>query len=107
MTAVMVRSRGGTRSRLMAAFSYMGILVFLPLIMNKDDQYVYFHAKQGLVIWTWGVLGLFGLHLPGIGKWWFSFSAMMVFAYSLIGLASVILNRAWKLPFIYPISSRL
>ncbi|MBF0129250.1 MAG: hypothetical protein HQL33_04595 [Alphaproteobacteria bacterium] len=104
---MVVRRQDVSRSRFMAALSYMGVLVFVPLLMNKDDEFVYFHAKQGLVLWTWSVFGLFGLHLPGVGKWWFSFSAMMVFGYSLIGLASVLFSRAWKLPVIYTLSTKL
>lgn len=103
----MVRRRDAVRSRIMAALSYMGVLVFVPLVMSRDDEFVYFHAKQGLVLWIWGLFGLFGLHLPGIGKWWFSFSAMMVFGLSLIGIASVLFNRAWKLPGIYTLSTKL
>jgi len=88
------------RSSLMAALSYLGILCFVPLILNKDDEYVRFHARQGLVLWVWSVLALFGLHLPGIGEWLFGFSSMAVVAFSVAGLVSVAFRRAWKLPLI-------
>ncbi|MFN3077345.1 MAG: hypothetical protein ABT940_10775 [Alphaproteobacteria bacterium] len=104
---MLLRTEGGARARIMAALSYLGVLVFVPLILNRDDEYVYFHAKQGVVIWMWGILGLFGLHLPGIGKWWFSFSTMMVAAFSVVGLLSVVFNRAWKLPLIHWFAARL
>ena len=54
-----VQTRGGTRSRFMAIVSYLGILCLVPLIMNRDDEFVYFHAKQGLIIWMWA--GIFML----------------------------------------------
>ena len=85
--------------------SYLGILCFVPMLMNKDDEYVYFHAKQGLVIWMWSVLAIFCLYLPGIGKWLFSISVFGVFVYSVVGVLSVVFNRAWKLPFVHSISS--
>ncbi len=90
----------------MAALSYLGILCFVPLVMNRDDEYVHFHARQGLVIWMWGVLGLFALYLPGIGKWFFGLTSMAVVALSLFGLIAVSLNRAWKLPLVYSLSTR-
>ncbi|SCA56096.1 Magnetosome protein MamF [Candidatus Terasakiella magnetica] len=102
-----VQSNGGMKSRILAAMSYLGILCFVPLFSNKDDEYVYFHAKQGLIIWVWGVLAVFALHLPGLGKWFFSVSAMAVVMFSLIGFVSVMLNRAWKLPFIYGVSTKI
>jgi uncharacterized membrane protein len=89
----------------MAAMSYMGILCFVPLLTNKTDEFVYFHAKQGLVIWMWGVLAAFALHLPGIGKFLFSVLATAVLAFSLIGLVAVLLNKAWKLPLIHSVAA--
>ena len=91
---------GGYRTQVMAALSYLGILCFVPLIMVRDDEYVYFHAKQGLVLWMWSVLAMFALHLPGIGKWLFGFSSMAVVVLSVAGLASVAFRRAWRLPLV-------
>ncbi len=85
--------------------SYLGILCFVPMLTNRDDEYVHFHARQGLVIWMWGVLAIFALHLPGIGKWLFSISAMAVIVYSIVGLVSVLLNRAWKLPLVHSVAT--
>lgn len=102
-----VKTQGGVRSQLMAAMSYLGILCFVPLLRNRDDEYVNFHAKQGLVIWMWGVLAIFALYLPGVGKWAFSFSMLAVSVLSTIGIVSVLLNRAWKLPFISSIAAMI
>ncbi len=44
---------------MMAALSYMGILCFVPLLTNREDEYVHFHAKQGLVLWMWAVIAMF------------------------------------------------
>ncbi len=95
---------GGCRSYLMAALSYLGILCFVPLLMSRDDEYVYFHARQGLVLWMWSVLAMFALHLPGVGKWLFGFSSMAVLVLSVAGLASVALRRTWRLPLVSYVS---
>ena len=91
---------GGVRTLVMAGLSYLGILCFVPLLMTKDDEFVYFHAKQGLVLWMWSVLALFALQLPAVGKWLFSMSSMCVVVLSVAGLVSVLLRRAWRLPVI-------
>jgi uncharacterized membrane protein len=37
-------------SNLMAALSYLWILSIIMYVLKKDDEYVKFHAKQGMVI---------------------------------------------------------
>ena len=91
----------------MAALSYLGILCFVPLMRNKDDEYVQFHAKQGLVLWMVAVLSMFVLEIPGIGKWFFGFSSMLVLVLSVAGLVSVAFRRAWKLPLVGYIADRI
>ena len=95
------------RTPLLAALSYLGILCFVPLVVNKDDEYVLFHSRQGLVLWMWSVLSLLGLHLPVVGEWFFGFSAMAIFVLSLAGLASVAFRRAWRLPVISSIAAAI
>jgi len=91
----------------MAAFSYLGILCFVPLMRSQDDEYVQFHAKQGLVLWMWAVVSMFVLEIPGLGKWFFGFSSMLVLVLSVAGLASVALRRAWKLPLVGYVADRI
>ena len=107
MTGATVCGTASCRSSLMAAMSYLGLLCFVPLLMSKDDEFVYFHAKQGLVLWMWSVLAMFALQLPGIGKWAFGFSSMAILIFSVAGLAAVVFRRAWKMPLIDQIAEKL
>nr|CRH04711.1 Magnetosome protein MmsF. MamF-like protein [Candidatus Magnetococcus massalia] len=95
------------RSRIMAMLSYLGILCLVPLIFNQSDEYVDFHARQGIVLWTWGVLSILALHVPVVGPFFFSFSAMVIGLLSLVGLVSVLLSRAWRIPGIGVIATKL
>nr|ANJ02822.1 magnetosome protein MamF [uncultured bacterium] len=52
-----VRRESGMGSQIMAAMSYLGILALVPLVTNGRDPYVGFHARQGLVLWVWEVVG--------------------------------------------------
>ncbi|MBF0290351.1 MAG: hypothetical protein HQM14_21265 [SAR324 cluster bacterium] len=88
------------RSYFLALISYLGILSLVPIIVNKEDEYVHFHARQGLVLWIWSVLAIFGLYVPVLGKFFFGFSAFIILVFSLIGILSVLFTKAWKLPFI-------
>jgi len=91
----------------LSAFSYVGILCLVPLLVNKDDPYIIFHARQGLVLWMWSVLAMLGLHIPVVGEWLFGFSAMVIFLLSLGGLISVAFRRAWRLPLISVIAAAI
>ncbi|MEO5373156.1 MAG: hypothetical protein H7840_02625 [Alphaproteobacteria bacterium] len=100
-------SGSALNTKLLAALSYFGILCFVPLIVNKDDEFVAFHAKQGLILWVWAMLALFVVYLPGVGKLLFQVSAFGVPAYSLVGLVAVALNKTWKLPGVYEVASKI
>jgi uncharacterized membrane protein len=52
---------GGESSNrtLMIVLAYLGLLALIPLLMEKEDQEVQWHAKHGLVLFGfWVVLGL-------------------------------------------------
>ena len=88
------------RSRWMAVFSYLGVLCLVPLIFSRDDDYVNFHARQGLVLWIWGVVAIFSLHVPILGPFFFSSSVFFVTIMALAGIVSVLLSQTWRLPII-------
>ncbi|MBF0123859.1 MAG: hypothetical protein HQL60_00825 [Magnetococcales bacterium] len=90
----------GVASKWLAGMSYLGILSLVPLLMGRDDPYVRFHARQGVVLWIWEVIAIYSLVIPGLGRLFFGVSGMLCFALSVIGLVAVLLGRAWKLPFI-------
>ncbi len=102
-----VHTERSVRTRLMALMSYLGVLVFVPLAMSRDDEFVNFHARQGLVVWILGIIAIFMLYVPGVGKLIFSTFAMVVVLASLVGIVSVVLHKAWKLPLIYELSKKL
>ena len=41
---------GAEKNLLMGILSYIGILVIIPFLVAKDDPFVKFHIKQGLVL---------------------------------------------------------
>ncbi|MBF0280466.1 MAG: hypothetical protein HQM13_21900 [SAR324 cluster bacterium] len=84
----------------LAIISYLGILCLVPIVVNKDDEYVNFHARQGLVLWIWSAIAIFGLYIPVLGKFFFGISAFLIMVFSIIGIVSVIFTKAWKLPLV-------
>ncbi|MBF0447984.1 MAG: hypothetical protein HQL67_07280 [Magnetococcales bacterium] len=102
-----LKRKNDLRSRVMALLCYLSILCLVPLMFNKDDEFVDFHARQGLVLWIWSVLSIFCLKIPGVGGFIFSFSLVLIGIFSLFGIISVLTYRAWRMPFIGILSRKL
>lgn len=50
---------GGSTNTLMLVLAYLGILALVPLLVEKDDKEVQWHAKHGLVLLgMWIAIGL-------------------------------------------------
>ncbi len=87
-------------AQVLAVLSYFGVLCLVPLVVNRDDPYVRFHARQGIVLWMWEVLAIYTLMIPGLGKLFFQFSSAACLVLSVVGVVSVLLGRAWKFPLV-------
>ena len=86
-------------SNLMAALSYISILSVILYITKKDDQYIQFHSKQGIVIFALSVIGLF----PVLG--W----PIMVIAIVLmvVGATKAYVGEKYEMPIISGFASKV
>ncbi|MEO5348685.1 MAG: hypothetical protein H7836_03445 [Magnetococcus sp. YQC-3] len=105
-TVTLQREMGAT-ARVLATMSYLGVLSLVPLVMNRNDSYVQFHARQGVVLWMWEVLAIYTLLMPGLGQLFFRLSSITCLLLSVVGIVSVLLGRAWKFPIIGDWAARL
>ena len=44
------------KSKVLACLSYLGILVLIPLIAARDDEFVQFHVRQGAKLTIFGII---------------------------------------------------
>ncbi|NQU64277.1 MAG: hypothetical protein HQ517_08350 [SAR324 cluster bacterium] len=88
------------KTTIFSLMSYLGILCLIPVLLNRKDEFVAFHARQGLVLWIWSIIAIFGLYVPVAGKFFFGASTIAIALYSIVGMLSVLLSKAWKLPLI-------
>ncbi|MBF0462267.1 MAG: hypothetical protein HQL87_12825 [Magnetococcales bacterium] len=103
----MLQREMGLSARVLAAMSYLGVLSLVPLVINRDDSYVQFHARQGVVLWIWEVLAIYTLLVPAVGQLFFRVSSITCLVLSVVGVVSVLLGRAWKFPLIGDWAARL
>ena len=80
----------------LAALSYLWILFLIPLILKQDDEYVEFHAKQGLVLFICWLVGWLFFSLPLIGALLY----LAIIIASALGVISALQGRYWELPLI-------
>lgn len=84
---------------LMAALSYLWILSIVMLIVKKDDAFVKFHAKQGLIL----LIASCFTFIPVFG-WILGFVALIGV---IMGFINAWQGREYQLPFVYMLSQKL
>src|SRR5688572_30374277 len=84
---------------LMAALSYAWIISLVMLVVKKNDEYVQFHAKQGLVLWLASLLGF----IPVFGwiVWGLAVAGMV------IGFVNAWKGVRYELPIVYGLSQKI
>ena len=53
----------GTNNKGITYLSYLGILALIPFMTEKDDEFVQFHAKQGLNLFIFEIIGTVVLNI--------------------------------------------
>jgi len=87
-------------NKAIAALSYVGLLVLIPLLVKKDSPYSQFHAKQGLVLLiAWVAIGIIAI-VPILG-WLISLvGSIILLVLFVIGLVNALSGQAKELPLI-------
>jgi uncharacterized membrane protein len=92
------KKSGGVNA--MALLSYLGILVLIPLLVAKEDEFAQYHAKQGLVLLIVGVGGMLIGAIPIIGWLLAPFISLAWLVFVVLGIINVVKNEKKELPII-------
>ncbi len=93
-------SSGGTNNNMVAILSYLGVLCLVPLIAVKDNDFVQYHAKQGLTLFIAEIATMLVGWIPLIG-WLVGFVAWILWVIlSIIGITNVVNKKKKPLPVI-------
>jgi len=91
---------------LIAILSYFGLLFLIPLLTNKDDSFVQFHARQGLVLFIFEAATAVFAMVPILGWIGAPFLYIFWFILSIIGIINVVKGKQEKLPVIGNLSDK-
>ena len=92
--------RGASSSTGMAILAYLGILVVIPLVMNREDQFVKFHSKQGLVLLITWVIANFIWAIPVLGWIVSPIINLSCFILMILGIINATEGQTKELPII-------
>jgi uncharacterized membrane protein len=85
---------------LMGILSYLGILIIIPFLVAKENPFVKFHLKQGLVlIVLYAIVWAVELFLGGLWPL-FSLVRLIAFILAIIGIVNVIRSQERELPIV-------
>ena len=90
-----------------AILSYIGILCLLPLLLKKDNKFVLFHSKQGLVLFIAEAAALLVNIIPVLGQFVFAIVYLVAGIYSLVGIIKVLMGEYWKAPYVSDIAEKI
>jgi fumarate reductase subunit D len=85
-------------TNVMALLSYIGPLCLIPILQKTQDDFVKFHAKQGLTIFageviTWIVVAIIPI------LWFFAnIAGILWLVLSIIGIMNVVKNEKKEIP---------
>lgn len=103
MTINKPTGNGIDETRILAAISYVWILALVPLLLKRDNEFVMFHAKQGLVLFIIEVLGSFVFWIWVVG--WILWIAVVVLA--IVGFLSALQGKRTELPVISMVARKI
>lgn len=82
--------------KFIAALSYLGVLVFVPLLLKRDSAFVRAHSAQGVLLLAVWMVALFVVWFPVFG--WLV--GVALFFVQLFALVSCLQGTFWEVPFI-------
>lgn len=88
---------------ILAALSYLNVLVIIPLIFSKNRPFVSFHVKQGMVLLAFFALSIFTLYLPAVPYLFALFYAICI----IVGIINIIRGGEKHLPLIGRLADRI
>ena len=92
--------------KVLALLSYLGILCLIPLLLKKDNKFVLFHGKQGLVLFLGELAAAIISIIPFLGLL-IGFLSVIVFGIlSIIGIIQVLMGNYWKIPVVAELAEK-
>lgn len=93
----------------MGILAYLGILVVIPFIVAKDDPFVKFHIKQGLVLFVIDIIVWFIAGSYMVWSFWplLQLLNLCILVLTIIGIINVAQGKEKDLPIVGSLAHRI
>jgi len=95
----MAKEKNSTEGRVWAAISYLWILSLVALAARKDDEFIRFHANQGVFLFAVSLVMFF---IPILG-WMINIIIMIA---SIVAIVKALKGETWELPLVGDIAQK-
>ncbi len=79
-----------------AALSYLGLLILIPILTKKDDEFVQFHIKQGIILLIVWFVGMVVFMIPIFGQ----LAALALLVVTIIAFVKALNGDRWEIPVV-------
>lgn len=83
-----------------AILSYIPVVCLVPLLTQREDDFVMFHARQGLVLFLALVAISFFRVLPYFGRAVWNLSLVIYGLTALYAIVQILMDKKWEIPLI-------
>lgn len=90
----------GQDSKILAAIAYLWFLSIVMLVLKRQDAFVQFHARQGLLLL---IISIAGWIIPPLA--WLV--QIIVFVAIVYGFLQALGGKYWKIPYIGSLAEKL
>ncbi|MDD3088480.1 MAG: hypothetical protein PHT95_00845 [Candidatus Omnitrophica bacterium] len=80
--------------------SYLSALCLIPILMKKDDEFIRFHARQGLMLFIIETAAMIVGIVPVLGGLVMTLGILICGLMSLAGIVQVLMGNKWNMPVI-------
>ena len=87
-------------NKLMGILSYVGVLCLIPLLTKKDNTFVFFHAKEGMVLFIAEVITALIAAIPLLGWVVAPIISIIWLILAIIGIVNVLDGKEKELPIL-------
>ncbi|PMP67338.1 MAG: hypothetical protein C0189_03210 [Caldisericum exile] len=91
-------------NKVIASLSYISILFLIPLLVKRDSKFCIEHAKQGLVLFIFGIALSIIVYIPILGWIIGLLGGIVLFVVSLISFIYALQGKFWKIPIVYDLA---
>lgn len=89
-----------TKDNIYAVLAYIWVLCLIPVLTKKDDPFIKFHARQGLMLFIIEIaLGIVGI-IPLLGVIVSQIGYLVCLVVAVMAIIQVLKGKEWKIPYI-------